>query len=149
MFLFPFLVVLFLIIVVSFRTFDEGMLAQATRISARQGSLYWVDPLNYSPYQPRLNPRIKESMIRSPIDYYRNILINPGDEVVTPTVEVTGAIDSGGSSPNRIWRGVGDANVNVEVTYNHQSLGFGWWLGITGNDMSIHTSSELSTEARY
>ena len=162
LYLFPLMVVLFLIIDMSFRAFDEGLLAHATRTAVRQGSLYWIDPNQYSIYVPRRNPRIKESMILSPLSYYSPNLINPGDSAVQKTVTVadedTGnPLPSLGSSPNRIWvtdpndstLSVGDADVRVDVVYDHQSIGLGWWLGITGNDMSIHTGSELSTETRY
>lgn len=164
-YLLPFMVLLFLIFDMSFRAFDQGMLGQANRMAVRQGSLYWLDPNNYNPDYPRRNPRIKESMILSPITSYRDtILIRPGDTPapVTTMVEVatttTGSdLPSTGSTPNRIWEtdnsdatlSVGDASVLVEVIYDHQSVGLGWWLGMTGSDMRIHTSSKLSTETKY
>ena len=163
LYLLPFMALLYLIFDMSFRAFDQGMLGQATRMAVRQGSLYWLDPDNYDISHPRRNPRIKESMIRSPINsYWDTILIRPGNtlapESTTVEVATSGAdLPFTGTAPNRIWvtdstdptLSVGDASVKVEVIYDHQSVGLGWWLGITGSDMRIHTSSELSTETKY
>jgi Flp pilus assembly protein TadG len=131
--LFLFFFLLFIIIDFLLAVYDHGTVVNASRVGARQGSLYWVNPdthdRNASPAQ---NTSLSESMISSAVDAYLTPLMNPGSAsdiapafsvFIPPATNIT--LNSGD-----IRRPVSRATVTVDVQFDY--VGFTRLPGVAG-----------------
>lgn len=170
-----FFIVLFIIIDFAILVFNKGTLIEASRIGARQGSLFWIDPSNYDmdptdALAVRRNIRMKEAMIVTAVDYYRDhILMKFASDTGTigPDVYFQGmpSTDVSGSYPTRTFRDVSPYPVGVDLCYPHHDLGVLSLLNFTntsgctsGNptpsapaprQFILEVRTGLSTESRF
>ena len=73
--------------------YDKGAVLNATRVGARQASLYWVDPDGYEKDDPLANTSLKTAMVATAVDYWVDhdhphggLVINPGNDGVEKSV---------------------------------------------------------------
>ena len=121
-----FFFLLFVIIDFSVAVYDQGALVSASRIGARQGSLYWVDPNNYDPGAgPADNTRLSEGMISSAVTAYAALLMNPGSpDAISPTfsVAVPPATTPSELDPDEVLEGINRATVTVDVPFEYAGM---------------------------
>jgi hypothetical protein len=134
--LFFFLV--FTIIDLSVAIYNQGVVATASRVGARQASLFWMDPSDYSPTDTANNVRIKESMIDSAVAFYLSLLIRPSTDDRTAEYRVSGATldpDDGTSdlvccsaASCTVTTCVSEASVGVDITYPYSGFSAVPWI---------------------
>jgi len=75
-----FFFIVFTILDFSLAAYNKGAVVTASRIGARQGSLFWIDPNNYDRTAPTANVRIKQTMISSAVSPFLSLVMRqPGD----------------------------------------------------------------------
>ena len=140
--LFLWFTVFVLVIDMAIGTYDKGAVINAARDAARQGSLYWVDPSNYSDTTPIDNKRIKTSMITTAVEYWDGTVI--GANSIAATIDVNGPY-----VPRKIgssWIRAANATVDVVISFPPSFLFLANFLGTPG--WSLTAQVALSTEAR-
>lgn len=84
-----FLLVFCMIIDFAITLYNRGTIVNASREGARQGSLYWVDPLLFDPTTPEYNQLLKRLMVESVMTRTQNtLLIDPAEPPLTLTLQV-------------------------------------------------------------
>jgi hypothetical protein len=97
----------------SVAVYDNGAVVGASRVGARQASLFWIDPSTYDPDDLENNIRIKESMIRSGVDAYLEFLMRPN--ATPPAVTLDPPISG-------VLVGAGGSQVKVNIAYPYGGL---------------------------
>ncbi len=129
-----FFIVVFMFIDFGIVLFDKGTLNEASRIGARQASLFWIDPANYNndpknATEIRRNIRMKESMIVTAVDLYRdNILIKFASDTGTISPKDTYFVgmpsgDVTGSYPARTFIDVSGYALTINLCYPYRDFG--------------------------
>lgn len=144
----PFLLMVFAIIDVGLAVFNQGVVNHAASVAARQGSLFWLDPGNYSTTDPLGNVRVREQSMISAVQFYdANILINLGGNTLSPlNIDMPGAAlaPNSGAQPNRIWNRLAGSQATVPLTFQHDFMVTSA-LGIL-SDYTMDTNTRLNTE---
>jgi hypothetical protein len=145
--LFFFLV--FTIIDLSIGVYDQGVVVNASRVGARQGSLFWLDPTNFDRNNLPNNVRIKEGMIGSAVDYYASLLMRPDAAVATTEYTVNNGVvlnadDVVCCSGCNVNTCVSDAEVSVDVGYTYSGFTAVPWIP----DLTLRGLVGLPAEAR-
>lgn len=128
-----FFIILLLIIEFATLIYNKGALLEASRIGARQGSLFWINPDNSAANCPYIenqsaanNVCMKEAMMVTAVNSWRNIaLMKFGSEMGTINAEQTGAGDAfgNGSATGGIFENVSGQNVTVDLCYPSRDFG--------------------------
>ena len=124
-----FFFLLFTILDFAIGVYDQGVVATASRVGARQGSLYWIDPSDYDASDIANNVRIKEDMIDSAVEFYLSLLMRPGADVPTPEYRVypEGFVFGTDSEPAALNTNdlvcCSDANCDVKTCVSRASVG--------------------------
>lgn len=139
---FFFFLLLFAIIDMSLVMFNNAVVNQATRYSARQGTLYWVNPTGYNPLDPVGSICVRRQMIQSAIDFYQdNVLIATaaGFESQYDVVDAPESLNIDG------WCEVSHSDVVVQLGYPHDYLILDGLLNLANVNLSADTG--LFTES--
>jgi hypothetical protein len=142
-----FFIVFFMLVDYSVTMFDRGTFINATRVAARQGSLYWTDPDPnvYDPTQPLDNVRVKKSMIDTALSYYRAALITPGNDTVTSTC----TLDDDTDCPS-LMVGMGGRSLTVDLRYpddsQHSFIGLTGLLGVWAPNLQAQTGANAELD---
>jgi hypothetical protein len=139
LFLIPFFIVCFLIIDMAVVMFNQSVVNHAARYGTRNGTLYWVDPVE-DPALPRDTNsthyiRVKADMIATAVDYYvDNVLINPGGNDVGLTIT---------PAANIVWSDLPGGTISVRLNYPHDFFAVNRLLSVAdwtlGSDTRLHT----------
>jgi hypothetical protein len=113
-----FFVLLFTIIDFSIAVYNKGAVVNAARSAARQGSLFWFDPIAYDPATPLQNVRLQERLISSAADAYLDLLLRPDEQDVSRVVTVNGETLEEG----QVVIGASGAEVVVDLAYPYGGL---------------------------
>ena len=136
--------VFFLIIDISLAMYNKAAITNITRYAARQGSLFWEHPDEYSVTTPIENKKLKQSMIDTAINAWSVTVLKPGSNPVLSQVDVTG--DDVDPSWGNGWAGVANATVSVKVDFGHIFIGITNLLGV--GDWSLEAKTVANMEAR-
>ena len=125
-----FFLFLFLIIDMTIMMYDIQVIHHAARYSARQGTLFWMNPSDYDVKDPA---RIKENMITDAIAYFTNnsVMIKAASSTLNSTYKIFDSADQlcDISNPtckknnSNIWLGISNAKVDIEINYTHHLFG--------------------------
>jgi hypothetical protein len=85
-----FFFIVFTILDFAIAAYNKGAVVTASRVGARQGSLFWIDPAYYNRRNSVTNVRIAESMIRSGTEAYLALLMSNGSDAASPAYFVYG-----------------------------------------------------------
>ena len=113
-----FLLVFFMIIDFAIAIYNRGTVVNASREGARQGSLYWIDPLLFDPTTPEQNQLLKRLMVESVMTWTQNnLLIDPAGSPLTLTLRINSA-----DTANPLEHVSGSDIVSVDLLYPHNYL---------------------------
>ena len=122
-----FFIVLLMIIEFGTLIFNKGALLEASRVGARQGSLFWINPDNNAancPYienqAPANNVCMKEAMIVSAVNSWRNIALmkfGPGTGTINAQSAGAGDVFGHGSATGGIFENVAGNTATVDLCY--------------------------------
>lgn len=140
--IFPFLVFCFIVIDMSVLIFDQQILNHAARYSARQGTLFWIDPDNYyldgETNIPDKQISINEKMITSSLDYFASFMIRKS--IKDPEINITAEDEVEGEEPNRIWRDISNSTVSISLENEHYYFTIGEFLHLKDKFVNLRGS---------